>query len=126
MGTQHGRRRGGRGGRHRDARRPRVLPRRNEPRRSSRAAALPAPTPAALVGIAVLVLIGLGAVHLSGSGSAVPLDEAATVSPPAGGPDETATAERGAEAEGKMPAVGGAPVRGQRERGGGPPSGAAA
>src|SRR5699024_2481972 len=82
MGTQHGRRRGGRGGRHRDARRPLVLLRRNEPRRSSRAAALPAPTPAALVGIAVLVLIGRGAVHLSGSGSAVPLDEAATVSPP--------------------------------------------
>lgn len=100
-----------------------MLLRRNEPRRSSRAAALPAPTPAALVGIAVLVLIGLGAVHLSGSGSAVPLHEAATASPPAVELDETATAEPGAEAEEKMPAVAGGTAPAEREDGAGSSSG---
>ncbi|GAA4526766.1 ComEA family DNA-binding protein [Brachybacterium paraconglomeratum] len=42
-----------------------------EPRRRF---SLPAPSPSALVGIAVLVLIGAGVIHLSGSGSAVPLE----------------------------------------------------
>lgn len=36
---------------------------------------MPSPSPSSLVGIAVLVLIGAGAVHLGSSGSAVPLEE---------------------------------------------------
>jgi competence protein ComEA len=36
---------------------------------------LPFPPPSALIGIAVLVLIGAGVIHLSGSGTAVPLEE---------------------------------------------------
>lgn len=71
----------------------------------------------------MLVLIGLGAVHLSGSGSAVPLDEAATVSPPVVELDETATAEPGAEAEEKMPAVAGGTAPAEREDGAGSSSG---
>lgn len=43
---------------------------------AKRRLAIPAPSPSALVGISVLVLIGGGAIHLSGSGSAVPLEEA--------------------------------------------------
>ena len=39
---------------------------------------MPAPSPSALVGLAVLVLIAVGVVHLSGSGSAVPLETAPT------------------------------------------------
>lgn len=41
----------------------------------SRLRGLPAPTPAALVGIAVLVLIAGGVIHLSSAGTAVPLEE---------------------------------------------------
>ncbi|MDN6399574.1 MAG: ComEA family DNA-binding protein [Brachybacterium sp.] len=40
---------------------------------------VPAPSPSALVGLAVLVLIAVGVVHLSGSGSAVPLETRPTV-----------------------------------------------
>ncbi|MEE1650985.1 helix-hairpin-helix domain-containing protein [Brachybacterium sp. J144] len=47
------------------------------PQRPSRLRRLPAPTPAALVGLAVLVLIAGGVIHLSSAGTAVPLDETA-------------------------------------------------
>src|SRR5699024_5340040 len=83
---------------------------------------IPAPSPSALVGIAVLVLIGGGVIHLSSTGSAVPLDDApgtaVEVAPPAeqetgpgqqpqgqqqepstqepGGPDDTDPARSGA------------------------------
>lgn len=74
-GTDQSRR--GRSGRHR--RRPGALIERRDhtPPRPSRR--LPAPSPSALVGLAVLVLIGFGVVHLSGSGSAVPLENAPTM-----------------------------------------------
>lgn len=49
---------------------------------------LPAPSPSALVGLAVLVLIAFGAIHLSGSGTAVPLEDPpnASVIEPGQGP----------------------------------------
>lgn len=67
----------------------------------SRRLALPAPTPSALVGIAVLVLIAVGVIHLSSTGSAVPVDDPGSVvavpSGASGEPDaETAEAAGGA------------------------------
>ncbi|ATG54724.1 competence protein ComEA [Brachybacterium ginsengisoli] len=90
-GTDQSRR--GRSGRHR--RRPGALIERRDhsPTRPSRS--LPAPSPSALVGLAVLVLIGFGVVHLSGSGSAVPLEDAPTVQQPSPG-DESGSPTAGA------------------------------
>lgn len=78
MGAQRGAEEPGRGsaGRHRRAGKALIQRRDHAPERAARPRSLPAPSPSALVGIAVLVLIGAGAVHLSGSGSAVPLEEA--------------------------------------------------
>lgn len=75
---------------------------------------MPAPSPSALVGLAVLVLIAVGVVHLSGSGSAVPLEVASAPvqqssagqgagEPPAGDPVADATGTP-APAEGSPPA----------------------
>lgn len=50
---------------------------------------MPSPSPSALVGLAVLVLIGVGAVHLSGAGSAIPLQTASPTAQEAT-PEETA------------------------------------
>ena len=74
MGAQRRRARSGRAGRHRRAGSP-LLERREHGSARERAFTLPAPTPSALVGIAVLVLIGFGVIHLSSTGSAVPLEE---------------------------------------------------
>ena len=65
--------------------------------------AVPAPSPSALVGIAVLVLIALGVVHLSGSGSAIPLETAiddvpaSAAEPPSSGPATAAPASADGE-----------------------------
>src|SRR5699024_5879677 len=55
----------------------------------SRRPAIPSPSPSALVGLAVLVLIAVGAVHLSGAGSAIPLQPAPSSPAPAAA-DESA------------------------------------
>lgn len=62
-----------RAARHRRARTP-LLERREHRRARRRDRAFPAPTPSALVGIAVLVLVGFGVIHLSSTGSAVHLE----------------------------------------------------
>ena len=66
----------GRAGRHRRTGQALITRRDHTAETPARRFTLPAPSPSALVGIAVLVLIAVGAVHLSGSGSAVPLEEA--------------------------------------------------
>lgn len=70
----------------------------------------------------MLVLIGLGAIHLSGSGSAVPLDDAATSAPatePDTGPASApVTSEADAEAQASGDAGGDAPTHGDDESGG--------
>lgn len=58
---------------------------------------MPSPSPSALAGIAVLVLIALGVVHLSGSGSAIPLE---TVAEDAPAPAADAPSDPAAEAPG--------------------------
>lgn len=128
-GTEESRR--GRAGRHRRRTGRALIERRDHepPRRPRR---LPAPSPSALVGLAVLVLIGIGVVHLSGSGSAVPLETAPTMqeeASPGDAPDEGATAggddgavlDHGTEpADGAAPEDGAAPVDGAAaERGAG-------
>ena len=74
MGAQRRRARSGRAGRHRRTGSP-LLERREHGSARERGFTLPAPAPSALVGIAVLVLIGFGVIHLSSTGSAVPLEE---------------------------------------------------
>lgn len=74
MGEQRRRAGSGRPGRHRRTGTA-LLERREHRRARERRFSLPAPTPSALVGIAVLILIGLGVVHLSSTGSAVPLEQ---------------------------------------------------
>lgn len=67
----------------------------------ARRLSLPAPSPSSLVGIAVLVLIAAGAIHLGSAGSAVPLEERSPVSmsetadpsPAAGGSSGDATTD---------------------------------
>lgn len=74
--------RSGRGGRHRRTGQALIERRDHVERARSRRVALPAPSPSALVGVAVLVLIAVGVVHLSGTGSAVPLEtETAAAAP---------------------------------------------
>lgn len=63
-----------RAGRHRRTGQPLLERREHTADKPPRRLSLPAPSPSALVGIAVLVLIGGGAIHLSGSGTAVPLE----------------------------------------------------
>ncbi|MGO1977073.1 ComEA family DNA-binding protein [Brachybacterium tyrofermentans] len=59
---------------------------------------LPFPPPSALVGIAVLVLIAVGVIHLSGSGTAVPLQGEEIAGQQADGqPAEDQEAEAGSE-----------------------------
>lgn len=80
MGAQTGSEgpRRGRAGKHRRSGQA-LIERRDHPStQRSRRLTLPAPSPSALVGLAVLVLIAVGVVHLSGSGSAVPLEPAPT------------------------------------------------
>lgn len=75
---------------------------------------LPRPTPASLVGIASLVLIGAGAIHLSTQGTAVPVESgASTVSstvPPLEAPSQDAAAEPPDTGDQRSPAAGGAAV----------------
>ncbi|MGP9536810.1 helix-hairpin-helix domain-containing protein [Brachybacterium sp. AOP43-C2-M15] len=82
----------GRAGRHRRTGRALIERRDHTEGDSTRRRSLPAPSPSALIGLAVLVLIGLGAVHLSGSGTAVPLEaEPVQEEPAATVPAATAT-----------------------------------
>ncbi|GAA1487585.1 ComEA family DNA-binding protein [Brachybacterium sacelli] len=64
----------GRAGRHRRTGQALVERRDHTDGDRPRRLALPSPSPSALVGIAVLVLIAVGVIHLSGAGSAVPLE----------------------------------------------------
>lgn len=64
----------GRAGRHRRTGQALIERRDHVDEAPARRFVLPAPPPSALVGIAVLVLIAVGVIHLSGSGSAVPLE----------------------------------------------------
>ncbi|MGO2819382.1 MAG: CRISPR-associated protein Cas5 [Brachybacterium tyrofermentans] len=95
---------------------------------------LPFPPPSALVGIAVLVLIAVGVIHLSGSGTAVPLqgeevasqqaDDEQADGEQAGGqePDDQPPDSQQAPAGGPDAAAGSAPGA-TGEAGEGPPSG---
>ncbi|MFC0294285.1 helix-hairpin-helix domain-containing protein [Brachybacterium muris] len=82
MGVQQGWPRRNRPGRHRRSTEPLVEHVEHEPPAGAKRASLPAPSPSSLVGIAVLILIGAGAIHLGSSGSAVPLEEPTSVSQP--------------------------------------------
>lgn len=75
MGVGLRRPRRNRPGRHRRGVDPLVEHVEHEPAGLARRFSLPAPSPSSLVGIAVLVLIAAGAIHLGSSGSAVPLEE---------------------------------------------------
>lgn len=93
MGAQQGWPRRNRPGRHRRGAEPLVEHVEHEPPPRAKRASLPAPSPSSLVGIAVLILIGAGAIHLGSSGSAVPLEEPSSASQPlAASPDSDATA----------------------------------
>jgi competence protein ComEA len=65
----------GRAARHRRTGEPLIRRRDRTAERPRRRLPFPAPPPSALIGIAVLVLIGAGVIHLSGAGSAVPREE---------------------------------------------------
>ncbi|MFC7458115.1 helix-hairpin-helix domain-containing protein [Brachybacterium sp. GCM10030267] len=80
----------GRAGRHRRSGQALIERRDHRDARPERRFSLPSPAPSALVGIAVLVLIGIGVIHLSSAGSAVPLEDekpAAAGDPSPGGED---------------------------------------
>ena len=75
---------------------------------------MPAPSPSAVLGIAVLVLIALGVIHLSSSGTAVPVDpvaqgeqisEAGTVDPGALSATDAPAAADGSQTDGNSPAA---------------------
>lgn len=105
QGWERGRR--GRAGRHRRAGQALIERRDHGEEAPSRRLPLPAPSPSALVGIAVLVLIGFGVVHLSGTGSAVPVDPPSSV-PVAETESDDATSSPAQEAEaGPSSAAGG-------------------
>lgn len=95
------RRRAGKGqaGKHRRIRSP-LLERREHTHARERSSSFPAPTPSALVGLAVLVLIGFGVIHLSSTGSAVPLEQQ---TPP--GEEQAAGGDVSAEEDGAAPST---------------------
>ncbi|MDN5899856.1 MAG: ComEA family DNA-binding protein [Brachybacterium sp.] len=81
----------GRAGKHRRSGQALIARRDHSAPQRTRRLTLPAPSPSALVGLAVLVLIAVGVVHLSGSGSAVPLEPAPTVHEQGVGPASSET-----------------------------------
>ena len=88
-----------RAGRHRRTGEP-LIRRRDHTAVRPRRLPFPAPPLSALLGIAVLVLIGAGVIHLSGTGSAIPQEEAAAPVAVAAGeePEEQSAPEPDAEA----------------------------
>ncbi|ATG51845.1 competence protein ComEA [Brachybacterium vulturis] len=91
----------GRAGKHRRSGQALVARRDHCAPQRTRRLSLPAPSPSALVGLAVLVLIAVGVVHLSGTGSAVPLQTASTPHDEAfeaASPERTTAAATGAAA----------------------------
>ncbi len=79
MGAPPGTEERGTAARHRRTGQPLIRRRDHTAERPRRRLPFPAPPASALIGIAVLVLIGAGVIHLSGTGSAIPQEEPAEV-----------------------------------------------
>ena len=75
MGAPSGLEERSRAGRHRRTGEPLIRRRDHSAERTRRRLPFPNPPLSALIGIAVLVLIGAGVIHLSGTGSAIPQEE---------------------------------------------------
>ncbi len=108
MGAPPGTEERGTAGRHRRTGEPLIRRRDHVAERRPRRLPFPAPPPSALIGIAVLVLIGGGVIHLSGAGSAIPQEEptgtAVVAGAAASGPEEDGAADHGDAAAGTAPA----------------------
>lgn len=103
MGAPPGTEERGTAARHRRTGQPLIRRRDHTAERPRRRLPFPAPPASALIGIAVLVLIGAGVIHLSGTGSAIPQEEPAGVTVAegeAGGPEGGAGGEESDGAEG--------------------------
>lgn len=103
MGAPPGTEERGTAARHRRTEQPLIRRRDHSAERPRRRLPFPAPPASALIGIAVLVLIGAGVIHLSGTGSAIPQEEPAGVTVAEG---EAAGPEGGADGEGSDGAEG--------------------
>ncbi|MFE7605152.1 helix-hairpin-helix domain-containing protein [Brachybacterium paraconglomeratum] len=79
MGAPPGTEERGTAARHRRTGQPLIRRRDHSAERPGRRLPFPAPPASALIGVAVLVLIGAGVIHLSGTGSAIPQEEPAGV-----------------------------------------------
>lgn len=103
MGAPPGTEERGTAARHRRTGQPLIRRRDHTAERPRRRLPFPAPPASALIGIAVLVLIGAGVIHLSGTGSAIPQEEPAGVAVAEGeavGPEGGADGAGSAGAEG--------------------------
>lgn len=101
MGAPPGTEERGTAARHRRTGQPLIRRRDHTAERPGRRLPFPAPPASALIGIAVLVLIGAGVIHLSGTGSAIPQEEPAGVTVTEGeaaGPEQDAADGAGADA----------------------------
>lgn len=87
MGAPPGTEERGTAARHRRTGQPLIRRRDHTAERPRRRLPFPAPPASALIGIAVLVLIGAGVIHLSGTGSAIPQEKPAGVAVSEGGAD---------------------------------------
>ncbi|MGP5414115.1 helix-hairpin-helix domain-containing protein [Brachybacterium paraconglomeratum] len=116
MGAPPGTEERGTAARHRRTGQPLIRRRDHTAERQRRRLPFPAPPASALIGIAVLVLIGAGVIHLSGTGSAIPQEEPAGVTVSEG---EAAGPEGGADGAGSDGAEG-ADDDGDLEGGDGP------
>ncbi|MGP5260818.1 helix-hairpin-helix domain-containing protein [Brachybacterium paraconglomeratum] len=116
MGAPPGIEERGTAARHRRTGEPLIRRRDHSAERPRRRLPFPAPPASALIGIAVLVLIGAGVIHLSGTGSAIPQEEPAGVTVAEG---EAAGPEGGADGAGSDGAEG-ADDDGDLEGGDGP------
>ena len=116
MGAPPGTEERGTAARHRRTGQPLIRRRDHSAERQRRRLPFPAPPASALIGIAVLVLIGAGVIHLSGTGSAIPQEEPAGVTVAEG---EAAGPEGGADGAGSDGAEG-ADDDGDLEGGDGP------
>ena len=103
MGAPPGTEERGTAARHRRTGQPLIRRRDHSAERPRRRLPFPAPPASALIGIAVLVLIGTGVIHLSGTGSAIPQEEPAGMTVAEG---EAAGPEGGADGAGSAGAEG--------------------
>ena len=103
MGAPPGIEERGTAARHRRTGQPLIRRRDHSAERPRRRLPFPAPPASALIGIAVLVLIGAGVIHLSGTGSAIPQEEPVGVTVAEG---EAAGPEGGADGAGSDGAEG--------------------